>query len=727
MQTRLFSESAVYKNRMQRFELMPGRGDAGCKLMHRSGVLLGKSSSLNANFVKFHERRRKCMLKASRTCTCGEFGDQILAWDVSVLAGIEIWNHLVDREAGMQMKRAGGTWWFYPFKEGILQNVGPAASIVVQVRDPDGNIVELSRENCTRQQLAQSLTTGMILRKGCEVACPIEKNFKLSVLSTTPDEELVCCEPGTTIVFNETEFEQPSISRDRRNIRDFVEIQSIEAFRRVLVWPIEHYEKFVKFGKLACPRGILLHGPPGTGKSFAIHLLLDELKCQCKCKLFSFGAAKTDRYIGGKEERLRELFASAEAFLEDKDSRARSLVLLEDLDASFPVRCETSEEEESRMVATLLTLMDGLSSADQRLVVIGVTNRVNAIDLALRRPGRFDREIEFFPPDFEHRAQFLKNRCNNLDNESLQKLAHSTVGFTFADLEALIAASQELSSESLLKARKKMGPSSLVRSRGSIFRNPYERIPVEVAGYAAVRKELERAIEWPLSKKEAMKRFGLSAPRGILLHGPPGCSKTTLARSVAQSTGHSFFSLSAADVYSPFVGDAERTVREIFQSARLALPSIVFLDEIDSIVGRRGIGDRGDPANEADEASGVQTRILSTLLNEMDGFGSSEGVLVMGATNRLDMIDKALLRPGRFDKILHVPLPNEEDRHDILKLHARKLPFPDEATRANVLRQLARATHGYSGAQLENLLREAAISSVRNNSVSVTASSFPFL
>ena len=397
-----------------------------------------------------------------------------------------------------------------------------------------------------------------------------------------------------------------------------------------------------------------------------------------------------------------------------KGRRRPSVLFLDELDVICPVREGNAGGTTTRLVGQLLTLMDGLEGRGN-IVVIGATNRPNTIDPALRRPGRFDREIAVGVPNVDQRHDILRVLASGLPlnaDVDLGSVARACLGFVGADLAALVrdAAWAALRAGASVVTQAFL-ENALAHAQPSILRDSIVKLDRtvrwdDIGGLEEVQKRVRRAVEWPIVHRDAFKRLGLRAPRGVLLYGPPGCSKTTLVKAMAASAGATFLSLSGAAIYSPFVGDAEATVRELFARGRSAAPSVLFFDEIDAIVSRRSF-------NSSDSGSdggggGVQERVLSTLLNEMDGIESAEGILVVAATNRPDMLDAALLRPGRFDEIIYVPPPDERAREAIFSIHTRKM----KCDQVN-LAALAAATEHYSGADIENVCREAAMNALR--------------
>ncbi|MEM1776410.1 MAG: CDC48 family AAA ATPase, partial [Nitrososphaerota archaeon] len=426
-----------------------------------------------------------------------------------------------------------------------------------------------------------------------------------------------------------------------------------------------------------------------------------------------------NKYYGETEARLREIFRKAE-------EEAPSIIFIDEIDAIAPKRSEVTGEVEKRVVAQLLALMDGLESRGQ-VIVIGATNRPNALDPALRRPGRFDREIEIGIPDKKGRKEILQIHTRGMplaDDVNLDKLAEMTRGYTGADLAALCR-------EAAMKAIRRILPSidfSEERIPSEILENlvvtmkdfldafreitptALREVEIEVpnvkwediGGLEEVKQRLIEAVEWPLKYPEKFEKFGIKPPRGILLYGPPGCGKTLLAKAVATESEANFISVKGPEIFSKWVGESEKAIREIFRKARQAAPCIVFFDEVESVIPRKDL---------VDDSSGVTNRVASQFLSEIDGIEDLSDVIVIGATNRPDIVDPAALRPGRFDRLIYVPPPDEKARYAILKVYTRKMPLSPEVD----LRELAARTEGYSGADLESLCREAALNALRKN------------
>jgi transitional endoplasmic reticulum ATPase len=425
------------------------------------------------------------------------------------------------------------------------------------------------------------------------------------------------------------------------------------------------------------------------------------------------------KFYGESESRLREIFEEAE-------KAAPSVIFIDEIDSIAPKREEVTGEVERRVVAQLLTLMDGLKSRGQ-VVVIAATNRPEAVDPALRRPGRFDREIAIPMPDKKARKEILQVHLRNMplaDDVNIDELAELTHGYTGADIAALC---REAAIRALrrflpkIDLEKKTIPANILKdlkvTRNDFFeamkditpstlREVYVEVPEvhwsDIGGLEDVKKQLREMVELPMKHPELFEKMGITPPKGILLYGPPGCGKTLLAKAVATESGANFISVRGPEILSKWVGESEKAIREIFKKARQAAPCVIFFDEIDSIAPVRG--GRFD-------SSGVTERIVNQLLAEMDGLIPLRGVVVIAATNRPDIIDPALLRPGRFDRLVFIPLPDKKAREEIFKVHTRKMPLAEDVN----ISVLADMTEGYTGADIEAICREAAINAIRED------------
>lgn len=489
----------------------------------------------------------------------------------------------------------------------------------------------------------------------------------------------------------------------------------LQRVREMIELPLKHPEVFDRLG-IEPPKGVLLHGPPGTGKTLIAKAVANESGANF---VTINGPEIMSKWYGESEARLREIFEQAE-------KNAPSIVFIDELDSVAPKREEVSGEVERRVVATLCTALDGLK-ARGKVIVIGATNRPNALDPAIRRPGRFDREIEIGVPDRDGRKEILQIHTRGMPlakDVDLDRYASITHGFVGADLEALAKEAAMSALRKILpeiKLEEKSIPSEVLEklqvtkedfdnalrmAEPSALREVLIEVPNvhwnDVGGLERAKQGLIEAVEWPLKYPDSFKRVGIEPPHGILLYGPPGTGKTLLARAVATESEANFISIKGPELLSKWVGESERGVRETFRKAKMAAPAIVFFDEIDALVPRRGswFGD-----------SHVTERVISQLLTELDGLEKLENVVVIGATNRPDLVDPALLRPGRFDRLVLVPAPDEKARLEILKIHAKNMPLAKDVD----LKMLAKETEGYSGSDIAALCREAAMLVLRKD------------
>ncbi|XP_068179444.1 ATPase family gene 2 protein homolog B [Antennarius striatus] len=505
------------------------------------------------------------------------------------------------------------------------------------------------------------------------------------------------------------------------------------SLREMLQLPLLYPGTLSSLG-VSCPRGVLLAGPPGVGKTLLVHRVVGEVGASL---VVVRGPEVVGSRPGESEEKLRAVFDQARSAAEE----GPCVLFLDELDSLCPRRSSSSAPE-NRLVAQLLTLMDGMNPSD-RFLIIGATNRPDGLDPALRRPGRFDREVIIGAPTLQQRKAILSVLCAKMPVSpavDVAELAQRTMGYVGADLSALCreaamqalrdnlkgSGQQEVGLRHFQEALKSVQPSCLRSSLGRTELSPLSW--EQIGGLEDVKLKLRQSIEWPMRYPEAFSRLGLCRPRGVLLYGPPGCAKTTLVRAAATSSHCAFLSVSGADLYSPYVGDSEKALTQLFSQARACAPCILFLDEIDSLIGLRSGGGT---------TNSVQTRLLSVLLNEMDGVGlktqerrgtekilqaeaavekhtqeqmdcqevCNRDVMVIAATNRPDCLDSALLRPGRLDHIIYVPPPDQQARLCILKVCTQAMPVDADVC----LEELAAKTNLYSGADLENLCKEAAL------------------
>jgi transitional endoplasmic reticulum ATPase len=490
----------------------------------------------------------------------------------------------------------------------------------------------------------------------------------------------------------------------------------VQKVREMIELPLRHPEIFDRIG-IEAPKGVLLHGPPGTGKT----LLAKAVASETNANFYSIsGPEIMSKFYGESEERLRDVFKEAE-------ENAPSIIFIDEIDSIAPKREEVSGDVEKRVVSQLLTLMDGIQSRG-KLVVIGATNRPNAIDPALRRPGRFDREIDIGIPDEHGRLDILLIHSRGMpmtEDVNLESIAKVTHGFVGADLEAL---SKEAAMRSLrrilpeinleqpkipaeilnkIKITKQDFDEALRDVQPSAMREVLVQRPnvgwEDIGGLQQVKEELTEAIEWPLKHANLFAEADVQPPKGILLYGPPGTGKTMIAKAVAATSEANFISIKGPELISKWVGESEKGVREVFRKARQAAPCVIFFDELDAVAPRRGGGSEGD--------AHVTERVISQMLTELDGLEDLKGVVVIGATNRPDIIDEALLRPGRFDRLLEVPPPDKDARKHIFQIHTKKKPLESDVNLDN----LVEMTEGMTGADIAALVNAAAMSAIKEH------------
>jgi transitional endoplasmic reticulum ATPase len=534
-----------------------------------------------------------------------------------------------------------------------------------------------------------------------------------SIISTNPSG-IVSINEDTLIKVKEEaaqtlEPEGPRVSyEDIGGLKD-----ELEKVKEMIQLPIKHPKIFNRLG-IDPPKGVLLHGPPGTGKTLIAKAVANE----SGANFYTInGPEIMSKFYGQSEENLRKIFDEAE-------KNAPSIVFIDEIDAIAGKRSETHGEVEKRVVSQLLTLMDGLKGRGN-LIVIGATNIPDSLDPALRRPGRFDREIRIDAPDRDGRKEIIQIHTRGMPNaESVEidQIADRTYGYVGADLAALareaamnalrrylpqidldkpipveVLEEMEVTMDDFKTAQRGIEPSAM--------REFFVEIPkvtwADIGGLEDVKQNLRESVEWPLSQPEVFNRLGITPPRGILLYGPPGTGKTLLAKAVANESDANFISIKGPEVMSKWVGESEKAVRELFKKAKQVAPSIVFLDELDAIAPRRGTY----------SGSHVTESVVNQLLTSIDGLESMEGVVVIGATNRPDIIDQSLLRPGRFDRLIITPSPDIGAREEIFKIHSKDMPLDSNVS----LIELAEFTEGFSGADIEALCREAAMIALRDN------------
>jgi transitional endoplasmic reticulum ATPase len=483
--------------------------------------------------------------------------------------------------------------------------------------------------------------------------------------------------------------------------------KEISKVREMIELPLRHPEIFDRLG-IDPPKGVLLHGAPGTGKT----LLAKAVASESGSNFVAInGPEVMSKFVGEAEKKIREIF-------EEAAENAPTVIFIDEIDAIAPKREEVTGEVERRVVAQILALMDGLKERG-KVIVIGATNRPDALDPALRRPGRFDREIELRVPDREGRIEILEihTRAMPIDDDvDMNKLAETTHGFVGADLAALCREAamnalrrvlpdidleeQRISQDALEKlfVTKNDFMDSMKSISPSALREVFIEVPnvhwEDIGGLDELKESLKEVVEWPLSNISSFQRIGIQPSKGILLFGPPGTGKTLLTKAVATESKANFISVKGSEILSKWFGESERKIAEIFKKAKQASPCIIFFDEIDAIAPIRGSA-AGEPR--------VTERMVNTILSEMDGLEELRGVVVIGATNRPDLMDPALLRPGRFDEVVLVPPPDEEARKEILNVHAKHMALDYDVK----LKELAKKTEGYSGADIEVLCRKA--------------------
>ncbi|WP_436901245.1 CDC48 family AAA ATPase [Halovenus halobia] len=600
-------------------------------------------------------------------------------------------------------------------------DVQPATAVTVALPQNlrvRGNVGPMIRQNLSGQAVTQGQTVPVSFGLG-PLSSMSGQQIPLKIADTEPS--------GTVVITDSTEVEiseQPAeqLTDESSGERETPDVtyediggldDELEQVREMIELPMRHPELFQQLG-IEPPKGVLLHGPPGTGKTLMARAVANEIDAY-----FTdiSGPEIMSKYYGESEEQLREVF-------EEASENSPAVIFIDEIDSIAPKRGETSGDVERRVVAQLLSLMDGLEERGQ-VIVIGATNRVDAIDPALRRGGRFDREIEVGVPDKEGRKEILQVHTRGMplvDGIDLDQYAESTHGFVGADIA-------QLSKEAAMNALRRIRPEldleedeidaetleklqvtetdfkqAMKGVEPSALREVFVEVPditwEDVGGLEETKERLREAIQWPLEYPEVFEQMDMQAAKGVLMYGPPGTGKTLLAKAIANESQSNFISIKGPELLNKYVGESEKGVREVFEKARSNAPTVVFFDEIDSIAGKRG-------QNSGD--SGVGERVVSQLLTELDGLEELEDVVVIATTNRPDLIDPALVRPGRLDRHIHVPVPDEGGRRKILEVHTRDKPLADDVDLDN----LARRTDGYVGADLEALTREASMAATR--------------
>ncbi len=536
--------------------------------------------------------------------------------------------------------------------------------------------------------------------------------IRLSVVSTAP-KGIVHIDENTEVELR-AEFEEP---RDGRAVVNYDDVggigDTIQQLREMVELPLRYPELFTRLG-VDPPKGVLLHGPPGTGKTRLAQAVANESDAHF---ITINGPEIMGSGYGESEKRLREVF-------EEAAKSSPAIIFIDEIDSIAPKRSQTPGEAEKRLVAQLLTLMDGLE-ARSNIVVIAATNRPDAIDEALRRPGRFDREIVIGVPDEKGRREILSIHTRGMplgDKVDLNELAKTTHGFVGADIaalarEAAIEAVRRIMPKLDLDARE-IPPEvleelyvgredffeALKRIQPSAMREVMVQVPdvgwADVGGVTDAIDKLKEGVELPLKNPDAFRRLGIRPAKGFLLFGPPGTGKTLLAKAVAKEAEANFISMKSSDLLSKWYGESEQQIARLFQRARSVAPCILFIDEIDSLVPARGSG-QGEPQ--------VTGRVVNTILAEMDGLEELQSVVVIGATNRPTLVDPALLRPGRFDELVYVGTPDKAGREMILGIHTRNMPLASDVD----LGKVAADTERFTGADLEDVVRRAGLNALR--------------
>ena len=599
-------------------------------------------------------------------------------------------------------------------------DVKPASRVTIalpqnlQIR---GNIAPHIRDKLS----GQAITQGQAIPFGFGLmGMGSGQSIPLKVADTDPDGTVVVTD-STNIQISERPAEEIAAGEAGGEARPDVAYEDIggleselEQVREMIELPMRHPELFSRLG-IDPPKGVLLHGPPGTGKTLMAKAVANEIDAHFQT---ISGPEIMSKYYGESEEQLREVF-------EDAEQNAPAIVFIDELDSIAPQREEAGGDVERRVVAQLLSLMDGLEERGE-VTVIAATNRVDAVDPALRRPGRFDREIEIGVPDRSGRLEILQVHTRGMpmaDGIDLEELADNTHGFVGADLESLAKESAmnalrrirpqiDLESDEIpadvldsLQVTEKDFKEALKGIEPSALREVFVEVPDvtwnDVGGLEGTKERLRETIQWPLDYPEVFEELDMQAAKGVLMYGPPGTGKTLMAKAVANESDSNFISIKGPELLSKWVGESEKGVREVFSKARENAPTVVFFDEIDSIATERGSGEGG--------GSQVSERVVSQLLTELDGLEELEDVVVIATSNRPDLIDSALLRPGRLDRHVHVPVPDEEARRAIFAVHTRDKPLADDVD----LDMLAAETEGYVGADIEAVTREASMAASR--------------
>ncbi|HKZ88753.1 MAG TPA: CDC48 family AAA ATPase [Thermoplasmata archaeon] len=613
-------------------------------------------------------------------------------------------NRGIIRMDGMQRRNAG---------VGIDEKVGIQKAVTRSAERVNLAPTEAVRIMGGEQFIAQILQGRPVTRGDLITISIMGRKFDFVVSSFSPGADAVVVDSETDVKLADKPIKEEEAKVPRVTYEDIGGLgDEVRKVREMIELPLRHPELFERLG-VEAPKGVLLHGPPGTGKT----LLAKAVASETNANFHSIsGPEIMSKFYGQSEENLREMFKQAEA-------NAPSIIFIDEIDSIAPKRDEVTGEVERRVVAQLLALMDGLQGRG-KVVVIGATNRPNALDPALRRPGRFDREIEIGIPNRDGRLEVLQIHTRGMplaEGVKLEELASLTHGYAGADLSALTKEAAmrslrrilpdidlqvdnipsevlnrlEVTREDFLQAYREMEPATL---REVLIEQPNVRWD-DIGGLDEAKQELRESIEWPLTKNKLFAHLDARPPKGILLYGPPGTGKTLLAKAVATESEANFISVRGPEFLSKWVGESERMVRETFRKAKTAAPCVIFFDEIDAITPVRG----------TTTDSGVTERVISQILTEMDGLEELHNVTVIAATNRSDLVDPALLRPGRFDRHIYIPPPDLETRRAILAIHTRKKPLAPDVN----LDEIARRTDRYTGAEIAAVCNEASMLAIR--------------
>ncbi|OLS27801.1 MAG: VCP-like ATPase [Candidatus Heimdallarchaeota archaeon LC_2] len=606
----------------------------------------------------------------------------------------------------------------------IRQNAGVSLSENVEIKKANPSIAKKLVFASVQNNISFEFGfESFVKRKLLGYPVTMKDTVMIPVLGRANPFVVVELEPeGITIITDDTQLEitdkltsENKIDQLQISYEDIGGLsEAIVKLREMVELPLSHPILFEKLG-IDPPKGVLLHGPPGTGKTLIAKAVVQETKAHF---IAINGPEIMSKYYGESEQRLRSIFREAE-------EKAPTIIFIDEIDAIAPKREETLGEVERRVVAQLLASMDGMNSRGQ-VVVIAATNRESSVDGALRRPGRFDRELEIGVPNIEGRLEILQIHTRGMplaEDVNLQHFAEITHGLVGADIKALTRESamltlrrflpeidleadiipveildkMEVTKKDFEEAQKDIAPSSLREIYVEIPKVTYE----EIGGLDDIILELKESVEWPIKNPQVFTKLGITPPAGILLYGPPGTGKTLLAKAVANESEANFISIKGPEILSKWVGESEKAIRETFRKARLAAPTVIFFDEIDSIAPRRG----------SNSDSSVTGRVVSQLLTEIEGLEKLENVIVLAGTNRPDILDPALLRPGRFDRLLYVTPPNLDGRKKILKIYTDKMPLEKNLDLNEFVKQL----DGFVGADIEALCREAGLNALREN------------